>query len=103
MHEATGDCRHELALTGNNTMAGVLQTCAQVLATAESLVSKRQCRRVESTFTELLALDVVPIVNENVCVLRSVGNFLEISSKEEADRFPSTCVPTLRIELVPPR
>jgi glutamate 5-kinase len=47
-------------------MTSVMQICAQVLVTAESLASKRQYARAEATFSELLRFGVVPIVNENV-------------------------------------
>jgi glutamate 5-kinase len=43
-----------------------MQTCAQVLISAESLASKHQCLRAQRTFQELLGYGVVPIVNENV-------------------------------------
>ena len=43
-----------------------MQTCAQVLVTAESLASDSQYSLARDTFRELLEYGAVPIVNENV-------------------------------------
>jgi glutamate 5-kinase len=43
-----------------------VQTCGQVLVTAESLATSSQYTLAKQTFTELLRLGAVPVVNENV-------------------------------------
>lgn len=46
-----------------------MQTCAQVLVTAESMASDSQYSFARDTFEELLQYGAVPIVNENVRAL----------------------------------
>jgi glutamate 5-kinase len=46
-----------------------MQTCAQVLVTAESMSSDSQYSFARDTFEELLQYGAVPIVNENVRAL----------------------------------
>ena len=50
----------------------LLQTCGQVLVTAESLASSSQHALAKRTFTELFKLGAVPVVNENVRSIRSL-------------------------------
>ena len=57
-------------------------------------MSKKQCTRVERTFAELLALDVVPIVNENVRFAPFFGcgfSFLQIISTLGTGLALSSC------------
>jgi glutamate 5-kinase len=42
------------------------QTCAQVLLTLENLADRSQYVNARNTFTELLAYNTIPVVNENV-------------------------------------
>lgn len=42
------------------------QTCSQVLLTLENLADRSQYINARNTFTELLAYDTIPVVNENV-------------------------------------
>ena len=45
---------------------GCMQKCAQLLLTLDNLANRSQYLNARTTFTELLAYGVVPIVNENV-------------------------------------
>lgn len=53
-------------VTHLNRRLAHMQTCAQVLVTAESLASSTQYALAKQTFTELLRMGSVPVVNENV-------------------------------------
>jgi glutamate 5-kinase len=60
---AVGQC--ELMFIYDKLFGEYNRTVAQVLLTADVTASEHSRRNVENTFNELLAMDIIPVVNEN--------------------------------------
>lgn len=71
---AVGQC--ELMFIYDKLFGEYNRTVAQVLLTADVTASEHSKKNVENTFNELLAMDIIPVVNENdtVGIDELVGN-----------------------------
>jgi glutamate 5-kinase len=74
---AVGQC--ELMFMYDKFFGEYNQTVAQVLLTADDVIGSESRANIENTFTELLKMDIIPIVNENdtvgIAELEGVNHF----------------------------